>query len=164
MVYYTYYITVSFHNLKSQNLKSSVSNPKSKYVAYLSVLSQISDCQSLGRKNKHENLKTDRTRLFVYYLYYMYHYCIIIVLSLSVLSAFSLLSLLLRGPRESFVCLLVVSCFISLSLYIYIYIYIYCYVSFLSIFFLNIVSFLFQHRLPSPAPRGPRESYAQSPH
>ena len=54
--------TVSFHNFKSQNFKSSVSNPKSKYVAYLSVLSQISNCQSLGRKNKHEILKTDRTR------------------------------------------------------------------------------------------------------
>ena len=34
--------TVSFHNFKSQNFKLSVSNPKSKYVAYLSVLSQIS--------------------------------------------------------------------------------------------------------------------------
>ena len=45
--------TVSFHNFKSQNFKLSVSNPKSKYVAYLSVLSQISNCQSLGRKNKH---------------------------------------------------------------------------------------------------------------
>ena len=53
--------TVSFHNLKSQNSKLSVSNPKSKYVAYLSVLSQSSNCQSLGRKNKHEILKTDRT-------------------------------------------------------------------------------------------------------
>ena len=53
-------ITVSFHNFKSQNLKLSVSNPKSKYVAYLSVLSRISNCQSLGRKNKHEILKTDR--------------------------------------------------------------------------------------------------------
>ena len=51
--------TVSFHNFKSQNLKLSVSNPKSKYVAYLSVLSQISNCQSLGRKNKHDILKTD---------------------------------------------------------------------------------------------------------
>ena len=30
--------TVSFHNFKSQNFKLSVSNPKSKYVAYLSVL------------------------------------------------------------------------------------------------------------------------------
>ena len=39
----------------------SVSNSKSKYVAYLSVLSQISNCQSLGRKNKHDILKTDRT-------------------------------------------------------------------------------------------------------
>ena len=36
-----WYHTVSFHNFKSQNLKSSVSNPKSKYVAYLPVLSQI---------------------------------------------------------------------------------------------------------------------------
>ena len=52
--------TVSFHNFKSQNLKLSVSNPKSKYVAYLSVLSHISNCQSLGRENKHEILKTDR--------------------------------------------------------------------------------------------------------
>ena len=38
----------------------SVSNPKSKDVAYLFVLSQISNCQSLGRKNKHGILKTDR--------------------------------------------------------------------------------------------------------
>ena len=53
-------ITVSFHNFKSQNFKLSVSNPKSKYVAYLSVLSQISNCQGLGSKNKHEILKTDR--------------------------------------------------------------------------------------------------------
>ena len=53
-------ITVSFHNLKSQNVKLSVSSPKSKYVAYLSVLSQLSSCQSLGRKNKHDILKTDR--------------------------------------------------------------------------------------------------------
>ena len=53
--------TVSCHNFNSQNLKSSVSNPKSKYVAHLSVLSQISNCQSLGRKNKHQILKTDRT-------------------------------------------------------------------------------------------------------
>ena len=52
--------TVSFYNFKSGNFKLSVSNPKSKYVAYLSVLSQISNCQSLGRKNKHEILKTDR--------------------------------------------------------------------------------------------------------
>ena len=52
--------TVSFHNFKSQKFKLSVSNPKSKYGAYLSVLSQISNCQGLGRKNKHEVLKTDR--------------------------------------------------------------------------------------------------------
>ena len=52
--------TVSFHNFKSQNFKLSVSNPKSKYVAYLSVLSQISNCQGLGRKNKHDFFKTDR--------------------------------------------------------------------------------------------------------
>ena len=54
-------LTVSFHNFKSQNFKLSVSNPKSTYVAYLSVLSQISNCQGLGRKNKHECLTTDRT-------------------------------------------------------------------------------------------------------
>ena len=53
-------ITVSFHISKSRNFKLSVSNPKNKYVVYLSVLSQISNCQSLGRKNKHEILKTDR--------------------------------------------------------------------------------------------------------
>ena len=53
--------TVSFHNFKSQNVKLSVSNPKSKYVAYVSVLSQISNCQGLGHKNKHDILKTDRT-------------------------------------------------------------------------------------------------------
>ena len=52
--------TVSFHNFKSQNVKLSVSNPKSKYVAYLSVLSQISNCQGLGRKNKRELLKSHR--------------------------------------------------------------------------------------------------------
>ena len=40
--------TVSFHNLKSQKFKLSVSNPKNKYVAYVSELSQ-----GLGRKNKH---------------------------------------------------------------------------------------------------------------
>ena len=46
--------TVSFHNFKSQIFKLSVSNPKSKYVAYVYVVSQISNCQGLGRKNKHE--------------------------------------------------------------------------------------------------------------
>ena len=56
--------TVSFHNFKSRNFKLSVSNPENKYVAYVSVLSRISNRQSLGRKNKHENLKTDRC-LFV---------------------------------------------------------------------------------------------------
>ena len=54
--------TVSFHNFKSHNFKLSVSNPKSKYVAYLSVLSRISNCQGLGRKNKHDFLKTDRRK------------------------------------------------------------------------------------------------------
>ena len=48
----TYVHTVSFHNFKSQNFQLSVSNPKSKCVAYVSVLSRISDCQGLGRKNK----------------------------------------------------------------------------------------------------------------
>ena len=53
--------TVSFHNFKSQNLKLSVSSPKSKHVACLSVLSRISNSQSLGRKNEHEISKTDRS-------------------------------------------------------------------------------------------------------
>ena len=43
-------VTVSFHNFKSRNFKLSVSDPKNKYVAYVSVLSQISNCQGLGRK------------------------------------------------------------------------------------------------------------------
>ena len=56
---------ISFHNFKSQNFKLSVSNPKSKYVAYVSVLSRISNYQGLGRKNKHDILKTDRTPVSV---------------------------------------------------------------------------------------------------
>ena len=56
-------VPVSFHTFKSRNFKLSVSNPKSKYVAYVSVLSQISNCQGLGRKHKHEILKTDRLDL-----------------------------------------------------------------------------------------------------
>ena len=35
--------TVSFHNFKSQDFKMSVSKPE-EYVAYFSVLSQISNC------------------------------------------------------------------------------------------------------------------------
>ena len=57
--------TVGFHNFKSQNFKLSVSNPKSKHVAYVSVLSQISNCHSLGRKNKLEILKTDRISIVI---------------------------------------------------------------------------------------------------
>ena len=55
--------TVSFHNFKSQNFKLSVSNPKSKHVAYVSVLSRISNCQSLGRKKRFKILKTDRIQM-----------------------------------------------------------------------------------------------------
>ena len=55
MAYYCF--TVSVHNFKSQNFKLSVSNPKSKYVAYLSVLSQSLNRQGLSRKNKHEIVK-----------------------------------------------------------------------------------------------------------
>ena len=54
-------IAVGFYNFKSRKFKLSVSNPKNKYVAYVSVLSQISNCQSLGRKNEHDILKTDHT-------------------------------------------------------------------------------------------------------
>ena len=43
----------------------SVSNPKSKYVVYLSVLSRISNCQGLGCKNNNETLKTDRNGYLV---------------------------------------------------------------------------------------------------
>ena len=80
--------TVRFHNFKSQNFKLSVSNPTNQYVAYLSVLSQISNCQGLGRKNTFEILKTYRTQqqahftssfplivcLYVFFLYVMYHH------------------------------------------------------------------------------------------
>ena len=55
-----YLSTPSFHNFKSQSFKLSVSNPRSKSVACLSVLSQISNCQGLGRKHKFEIMKTDR--------------------------------------------------------------------------------------------------------
>ena len=51
--------TASFHNFKSQNFKLSASNPKRKYVVYVSVLSQISNSQGLGRKNNFEIMKTD---------------------------------------------------------------------------------------------------------
>ena len=57
--------TVSFHNFKSRNFKLSVSNPENKYVVDLSVLSQISNCQSLGRKSKHEILKTDHIYIYI---------------------------------------------------------------------------------------------------
>ena len=57
--------TLNFHNFKSRNFKLSVSNPESKHVAYLSVLSRISNCQGLGRKNKLEILKTDRRCLLL---------------------------------------------------------------------------------------------------
>ena len=56
--------TVSFHNFKSQKFKLSASNPKSKYVAYVSVLSQISNCQGLGRKNQHEISKFGNARQY----------------------------------------------------------------------------------------------------
>ena len=67
--------TVSFHNFKSNNFKLSVSNPKNKHVAYVSVLSQISSCQGLGRENKLDILKTDRrspASIYVYMLIYDY--------------------------------------------------------------------------------------------
>ena len=64
--------TASFHNFKSQNFKLSVSNPKNKHVAYVSVLSQISNCQGLGRKNKFEMLKTDRMYVGQHMLHTLY--------------------------------------------------------------------------------------------
>ena len=41
---------VNFHNFKSRYFKLSVSDPSSKYVAYLYVLSQISNCQTRPQK------------------------------------------------------------------------------------------------------------------
>ena len=55
------YLTI----LTGGGAKLSVSNPKNKYAAYVSVLSQISNCQGLGRKNKHEFLKADRTKILI---------------------------------------------------------------------------------------------------
>ena len=46
-------------NRKISNWASQIR--KKRDVAHLSVLSQISNCQGLGRKNKHGILKTDRT-------------------------------------------------------------------------------------------------------
>ena len=66
--------TVSFHNFKSRNFKFSVSNPESKYVAYVSVLSRISNCQGLGRRNRFEILKTDRIHMYMYVYIYIYIY------------------------------------------------------------------------------------------
>ena len=70
---------VSCHNFKSQNFKLSVLNPINKYVVYLSVLSQISNCQSLGRKNNHEILKTDRRLLLHNDTIYIISYTIMIL-------------------------------------------------------------------------------------
>ena len=53
--------TASFHNFKSQISNRETQILKGKCVAYLSVLSRISNCQSLGRKNEHEILKTYRS-------------------------------------------------------------------------------------------------------
>ena len=58
----------------------SVSNPKSKYVAYVSVLSQISSCQGLGRKNKHTILKTDHTAPLIIMMIIMITIMIIIMI------------------------------------------------------------------------------------
>ena len=59
---------VSFYNFKSRNFNLSVSNPKSRYVVDLSVLSRISNCHCLCRKNRHEILKTDRIYIYIYVL------------------------------------------------------------------------------------------------
>ena len=86
MLHYLLCYTVSFHNFKSQNFKLSVSNPKNKYVAYVSVLSQNWNCQGLGRKNKHEMLKTDRKSSdYAYMLYYMHYSYATIMLYYAVL-------------------------------------------------------------------------------
>ena len=71
--------TLSFHNFKSRKFKLSVSNPTNKYVAHLSVLSRISNCQGLGRKNKFEILKTDRIYIYIYIHMCVYVFMIIVV-------------------------------------------------------------------------------------
>ena len=60
-----------FHNFKSQNFKLSVSNPNIKYVPYVSVLSQVSNSQGLGRNFFFETLKTYRT--YIQYIAIQYH-------------------------------------------------------------------------------------------
>ena len=96
--------TVSVHTFKSQNFKSSVSNPKNKYVAYSSVLSQISNCQGLGRKNKHEILKTDRMLNYYYHYHYYccYYYQISLIWGLAILTtAYTECPLPIHAPPES---------------------------------------------------------------
>ena len=81
-----YCTTVSFHNFKSQNLKLNVSNPKSIYVAYLSVLSQISNYQGLGRKNKHELLCTIYNTIYIYIYIHVYIYIYIYTILLLIVA------------------------------------------------------------------------------
>ena len=64
---------VSCNNFKSQKKQIERLKSKSKYVAYVPVLSQISNCQGLGRKRKHTILKNDRI-LYIYIYIYIYIY------------------------------------------------------------------------------------------
>ena len=100
--------TVSFHNFKSQIFKLSVSNPKSKYVAYLSLLSRISNCQGLGLKNKHDILTTDRSA----------------IRRLVASSNDGSGPVGITGRHQGFLCFQCI-CNMCISTYIYIYIYIY---------------------------------------
>ena len=84
MYLYVFFHTTELHNnnygqlswFQIANFKWGVSNPKSKHAAYLSVLSRISNCQGLGRKNKFEILKTDRKYIYIYiYIYMTIIYC-----------------------------------------------------------------------------------------
>ena len=116
----------------------SVSNPKSKHVAYASVLSQISNCQSLGRKNKNKILKTDRSgeiwayareelrflltassQVCIYVNKYIYIHMCILYLSLSLSLSISL-SLYIYIERDMCVCM-----YVCMYVCVYIYIYIY---------------------------------------
>ena len=54
---------VGFHNLNLRIFHLRVSNPNKLIVDVVLTRCRISMCQGLGRKNKHEHLKTDRTAI-----------------------------------------------------------------------------------------------------
>ena len=166
--------SVSFHNFKSQVFKLSISNPKGKYVAYLSVLSQISNCHSLGRKNKHEILKTDRTHNIYIYIY-VYVYILLLLLLLIIIRITTTMrcktavryetALLPRAEASDAIdvglytrswlnLLIILITYIHIYAYTYTYIYMYIYIYIYMITPPHINTTTMQHKTaPPPKPR-----------